>query len=262
VQVLEPEPGRALQRGAGQREPPCGVEVGPLGPQRADRQAAGPGRRHRAAREQQRQLAIGGVPGRDGRVGEQHARVGGEQRPGDAGRESRGGAQQAQPAGYVTRRGRRDQAGMRGEYPGAHAHRRGRLGHPQHVEEALGPAELGGEEAGSPVGGRRGDQPAGAREGRPAGGGRGRGQHRGGPGQLAEEQVGGQVRLPPPGDLEDRPTVVGPELGLGYLAYLAHGRRPAKAAATPATSSAAAPPAHRHSCGRSLVVTTGSGGRP
>src|SRR5580658_5278966 len=74
------------------------------------------------------------------------------------------------------------------------------------------------------------------------------------------------MRLPPAGDLQDRPPVVRLEFGRRYLKLLSHERRPrpppANATATPVTSTPAATPAQRHIAGRSLVVTTGSGGSP
>src|SRR5215469_15159553 len=70
--------------------------------------------------------------------------------------------------------------------------------------------------------------------------------------------------LTPAGDLEYRPAIVRSEIGWRHVQLLGHDApaRPANAATTPAATTPAAIPAQRHIDGRSLVVTTGSGGNP
>src|SRR5437763_637961 len=76
----------------------------------------------------------------------------------------------------------------------------------------------------------------------------------------AREEVGRD--LPGPGRLLDHgPPVVGAHLGTGG-GDGAHDRPPTNAAATPTSSAPAAASMFVHICGRSRVVTTGSGGRP
>ena len=91
-------------------------------------------------------------------------------------------------------------------------------------------------------------------------------EHRRRAGQLAEEQVGGQVRLAPARHLEDRPTVVRLELGRAAPAVprsSAHRRPPGERDGHPGDDHPGRqrPPSATSTAGP-LVVTTGSGGSP
>ena len=126
-------------------------------------------------------------------------------------------------SGQLTPGGRADQTRVRGQQPGAHAHRRRGLGDPQHVQEPFRPAELGDQETGAAERRCRRRQAARAGQPGPAGSRRRGTHHRGGAGQPAEEQVGRQVRFLPPRHLEDRPAVVRLELRRRDLQLLGHG---------------------------------------
>src|SRR5581483_8466750 len=82
-------------------------------------------------------------------------------------------------------------------------------------------------------------------------------------GDAAREQVPGDLGLP---DrlLDDRAAVVRPHLGAARSdgSVGAHSAPPANAASRPTTTPAAASAVVRHSFGRCVVGTTGSGGRP
>ncbi len=112
----------------------------------------------------------------------------------------------------------RGQAGgraVRAEDPRAHAHRRGRPDHAQHVVEPRGPAEVVDEEVGA--GADRGERggPRLPPQRRRAGGVRAGGQQGRPARHPAEEEIGGDVPRPH-GGLDDRPAVVRRELGLGH----------------------------------------------
>ena len=153
------------------------------------------------------------MPGRHGRVADQRGRVGADAgadsgRPGGAERPDLG-----QAAGHGTG-GRGSRGGpVRGNQPRADAHRRGDLGHAQHVQEAQRPAEVVDQRhRGQP------DRPGRADLGRPgqlpvSGEVGNAGQHRRRAGQAAEEKVTRDLRAAPYRLLDDRAAVVGVDLG-------------------------------------------------
>ena len=131
---------RQLGDRAADGQPPRRLGLGD-GRERGQRR---PGARRGAGGEQERQLAARLVPDRHRGVGDQRAGVGGqrqpEQRGGDLAPRGRARPQRRSKACARPRRGRGPEAG---EDPRADAHRRGDLEHPQHVQEALGHAEVG-----------------------------------------------------------------------------------------------------------------------
>ena len=244
-----------LDDGPAHRHPPDPARRGPAGDEQHG-QGAGAG--GGAPGEDERQLVAGVVPGGHGGVGDQDRGVGGHGRgqtrrdhlrrptrpPGPAGELAGGGGGRRRPEG--------------GEEPGAHAHRRGHLGHPQHVEGARRASEVGHEESPARRHRTRRRQQAPAGEAvvtcHPAGGD----QEGGAGGDPPGEEVGRHVPLPHR-PLHDRPPVVGADR-VAVVGCDHRDRRPAKAATTPTTRVAAAALAARHMEGRSRVVTTGSGG--
>ena len=213
------------------------------------------------AAEDERQLPAGLVPDRDRGVGDEHRGVGGD---GRSGRGAQGRSQATHgpwKAEGVPYRGHAHRRPVHGEEPAAHAHGGGRLGHPQHVREALRSAQVLDQQGRSGGDGAEGRPPGPSGQHRIAGdAGPGR-QNRRCSGQTAAEEVPRYARLPH-GRLDDGPPVVGGRLELGQELGLPHRRPPTNAATALPTSVNAAAAAAAHICGRSRVVTTGSGGRP
>ncbi len=220
-------------------------------------------------------MSVGVVPGRRRSVRQQHCGVrrdgrrhhgrgqsgrpcGGAEHPAGPTVPQRAGQKWAQ-LGNACQRGER---AVRRQQPGADRHRRGHLDDPQHVQETGRPAEVVHQRHHGEAQPDQSAEPTGAAQGR-AVGDIGSGREQGGAGRHpAEEQVGRDVELPWRG-LDDGPAVIGGELGRRHHGPLAlHDRPPANAATAPASRVTAASPALRHIAGRSLVVTTGSGGRP
>src|SRR5204863_5352099 len=166
---------------------------------------------------------------------------------------ARGVADPVEPADRVQEGGERARGARDGEDPAADAHRRGDLEDAQHVEEPLGPAEIGDQKQRADRVRGGADIDAAPREPLVAGYPRHGAQDGRGAAEPAGEQVPGDLLLP---DrlLEYRPPVV--------RAHLAHRDPPANAATTPATSAPAATAAVAHISGSFLVATTGSGGSP
>ena len=90
--------------------------------------------------EQVRHLPVRVMPGGHGRVADQRGGVGGRHRA-DHGRGGRWRPRRSAAARPVTALAAATAAAPaeRGQQPGAHAHRRGHLDHPEHVQEALRP---------------------------------------------------------------------------------------------------------------------------
>jgi len=153
-------------------------------------------------------------------------------------------ARPAGPADRCSSASRAPDLGHRGD-PGRHAecgqdpradrHRRGRLDDPQHVVEAVRPTEVVDQEVRRAAERDESTDPPGAPHGRPARARAALAEQRRGPGDAAEEQVGGDVEGPW-GRLDDGPPVVGGELRLGY-------HRVRVTTPAPAPSVAAAPAA-------------------
>ena len=265
---------------------------------RAGRAAAGgsasrprpPRRAGRRAGEQVRHLPVALVPGRHRGVADEGGGVGGDGRAEQARAEGGRGPGGGQDPGHLGHRGGPGHRAVGGEQPGADAHRRARLEHPQHVDEPLRPAQVVHQGHGGQA-----DRAERADLGHPGqlavagqlGAGR---QHRRRARQAAEEQVPGHVRGPPRRFLDHRAAVVGGELGVRHHAAARpggaggrrgrhgrgrgpagrsrpgssgpHFRRPRPRAMPAAASPAAARPTCFQMLGRSRVVTTGSGGRP
>ena len=265
------EPDTAFEHGGGgqlERRPGHGDATGRahVAPGREpDAAARGEG----AAREDERQLAVGLVPGGHGRVGEQDRGVRGHGGPERRGAEPGRAADRRGDPGELGGRGQPGEGAERREDPRAHRQRRGRLEHAQHVQEPARAAEVVHERADADQrpGQRREAAPPAQR---PAPGHVGERRDAGGRARgAAEVQVERDVGHLPGGALEDRPPVVGAELGVGHHQPFAaarparaHRRPPRNAAATVAATVSAAAAAWRHMEGRSRVVTTGSGGSP
>ena len=214
------------------------------------------------AREKERQLAVGLVPGGYGGVGEQGARVRREQRSERGSPETGQPSQPGQPAGQVRRGCCRRECAERREDERADGQRGRRLDHAQHVQEPLGPAEVMDQEHRADTGARRGDETSDPLEGDVAGQRSPFCQHRGGTGHAAQEEVERDVGRLPGRGLDDLPAVVGLELRLGDHGAFPHRRRPRNDATPTAASALAAAPTCFQIEPRSRVVTTGSGGSP
>ncbi len=167
--ALEGQLGPGFDGGTDQRETLSRTEISGIAGQCTSDQPGSGRRRERAACEQQRQLPVRAVPGGNGGVGQQHSRIGGKQRAGH-GRPGAGRlpSPPSRPVSELAAAAPR-QAAMADQDPRAHAHRRGRLGDPEHVQEPLGPAKLGGQERGTGLRGGRRDQPPGSLPGAAAG---------------------------------------------------------------------------------------------
>ncbi len=218
------------------------------------------GARGRVGCEDEREHPARLVPDRDRRVGEQRRRVHRERRPGEPGHEPCGPPKPRKHAERLARRRRGGRAAARGEQPAPDAHRRGDLEHAQHVQEALGTAEVADQKRRADQLGGQADREARACETPIAGAPGGETEHRRRACETARERVQRDLGLP---DrlLQDRAAVV----GAGSASRLRRGRRhrpPPTAASTPATSAPAASAAVAHMRGSSRVVTTGSGGSP
>jgi hypothetical protein len=199
----------------------------------------GRGRRH----EQERQLTVRVVPGRDRGVAQQDAGVGGQGWAQDGGGDRAGQAHGGQQPGDVRSRRRHGGRRVPGQDPGADAHRGRRLEDAHHVQEAGRPAQVGDQRGERQRGRRRGARLGSAGQVRPPGQLGAQRQHGRCSRQPAEEQVAGDLPCFPHRLLEDGKPVIRAELLLGRSLPAA-----AAAAAATAAALAVAGQAHRPFC--------------
>ena len=194
--------------------------------------------------EHERQLFMGGVPGRGRGVGKQHRGVDGQGRREKRGFQSGGplhraqhGPQRAQRdslAGHAIdlgRRGHPDADAESAQNPRAEAHRRGQLDGSHHVDEALGPTQVLHQRHCAQHHSDQGGQ-SGVAAQRVSPGELGAGRQQTGPARHAtQEQVRRHLVAPRRG-LDHRAPVVRGELGFGDHRHLARAVRNGFAALT------------------------------
>jgi hypothetical protein len=230
------------------------------------------------------------VPGGNRGVGDQGRCVGRHPSAQQAGTDTGRATGPRSEVEHVTDRAPGGERTVDEQDPDADAHRRARLEHAQHVQEALRASEVVNQGEQGDADRARGAQLRPPRQHRPPRQGGAGGEDRRSARQPAGEQIAGDVGLRPGRWVDDRVAVIRPagmvvpscapvivagarpRAGLAARAHVlrtvagdtavAHRRAPAKDSAAPANRPPAATPTRFHIAGRSRVVTTGSGGSP